>query len=175
MGKTPNRNTKPIKSPKETPVVKTFREDVYMDMKSMTLCPVSDGYLQILATEWITVAKSNDDMLTLEEFYIMKDVSESTVQGWMKRSPELKAAHDHVMMIIAVRREKGMLKKELDSSGTQRSLTSYSPRWKAMKEWEIQMASKVAMAGNGNILVEMQAFPNSDAVPKKRLEKDDNA
>ncbi len=163
-------STNKRKPPKEQAPIKTYRQEMYTDMFTLRQTPISDDYLEKFALEWITVTLNDDDMLTLNDFYFKKGVNKGTVEGWIQRSPIVREAHDYVVNILGNRRERGSIKKQYDSTTILRSQHMYDKAWQASEEWRANLQAKISGAG-GNILVEMQAFPSSDLVPKKRSEK----
>ncbi len=153
--------------------VKTFEQEYFMDMFTLKMKPVSYDYKLKFALEWVNVAMADEDMLTLEEFYILKGIDPRTVERWLKTCPELQQAHDFVMCILGVRREKGGLNHKYDSAIVRTSMAIYSVRWKDIEEWRNAMKEKIAGSGSGTIrVVELERFADSPLVPHKKVENE---
>ncbi len=152
--------------------VKTFEQEYFTDMFTLKMKPISYDYKLKFALEWVNVAIADDDMLTLEEFYILKGIDPRTVERWLKTCPELQQAHDFVMCVIGVRREKGALKNKYDSGMVRTSMAMFSVRWKDLEEWRNAMKEKIAGSSAGSIrVVELDRYPDSPLVPiKKNIE-----
>lgn len=169
MKKTTKTNTAAKKTPKsDRPVVKTVEEEYYKNMFSFTT-KITDEYLNKLALEWVELAMKDTEMLCLEEFHIAKGIYWTTLSRWMKRCVELQQAHDHVMSILGCRREKGALTKKYDSSVVLKSMAMYNIKWKEIEEWRATMSAKVAAAGGGIQVVEIERFADSPLVPHKKV------
>lgn len=168
MTKITKPNTTRKKNPKvDKPVIKTVEEEYYKDMFSFTR-KISDEYLEKLALEWVDVSLKDNDMLCLEEFHIAKGIQAKTMSRWMQRCVQLQEAHDHVLSILGARREKGALTRKYDSSMVLKSMAMYNVKWKEIEEWRSALSAKVAAAGGGIQVVEIEKFQDSPLVPHKK-------
>jgi len=149
------------------PAIKSMEQEYYRDMFSFTMKPISQEYLLKLALEWVDTVASNEDILVLEEYAILKGIQYPIMHRWMKRCPELQEAHDHVMCILSVRREKGALNNKLNTVMVVKSMAMYNMRWKDIEEWRAQMSEKIAGA-TGQLIVEMNKYPETQEVPRKK-------
>ena len=172
--KTSNTTKKSRNSTKvRLPPIKTFREETYTDMFTLREMPIHEDYIRQFALEWILHAKEDEDMLTMNDFLVKKGMNRSSIQEWLKRSEDMRKAYAFILMVIGNRRERGMLKKQLDSQGVVKSMHLYDELWKESETWRAHLAAKVAGAGGGITLVEMEKFPSSDQVPLKKVEDND--
>ena len=149
-------------------VPKTTAQEYYLDMFTLKQTPVSKDYLLHYALEWVNWAITNDDALTMEGFYIIKGTQSKTVWNWMQRCSELQEAHDHVMHIIGDRREKGAITRKYDSGMIRTTMPMYKAKWKELEEWRASLSEKIAGAGGGFKLIEVERFADSDLVPTRK-------
>lgn len=169
MKKITNSTTSRKKTTKnDKPVLKTIQEEYYRDMFSFTR-KICDDYLLKLALEWVELAMKDNDMLVLEEFYIAKGIQAKSMSRWMQRCVELQEAHDHVLSILGCRREKGAITRKYDSAFVFKSMAMYNVRWKEIEEWRANLSAKVAAAGGGLQVVEIERFADSPLVPHKKV------
>ena len=149
------------------PQIKTMEQEYYRDMFSFAMKPVSQEYLVKLALEWVDTVIANEDILVLEEYAILKGIQYPVMHRWMKRCPELQEAHDHVMDVLSLRREKGALNNKLNTVMVLKSMAMYNMRWKDIEEWRAQLNEKIAGAA-GQLIVEMNKYPDTKEVPRKK-------
>lgn len=152
--------------------VKTFEQEFYRDMFTLKMKPIPNDYLLHFALEWVTVTLKDEEMITIEDYLILKGVEQSTVDRWCKRSEELRAAHDYVLMILGNRREKGGLTRKFDAGLIKTTQHLYNIKWKELEEWRANLSAKIAQAhgGDKNFIIEMNTTPNSPLVPPKKQE-----
>jgi hypothetical protein len=173
MAKTTKRSTVKAKpATKAAPIIKTFQDEYYRDMFSLKMKPISRDYKLHFALEWVTVTKEDEDILTLGQFYNLKGINKSIVEGWVKDTPEVKEAHDFVMQIIGTRREVGALTRKLDANVFLRSAANYDSSWRDLEEWRNSMREKISGASAGNFVIEMNKMPETDLVPRRKVKDD---
>jgi len=167
-----NNNTQVKEAAKKREIV-PYRVEYFDNLFSNGKIPVSQDYLKKFAQEWIEVAREDEDMLVLAEFLDKKGVGDNIMEDWMKRCPELAEAKERVRRTIAIRREKGAMKKKLDSHSVFRSQHWYDPKDKAGEEWRATLRAKNDnLSGTGNITVVMERFGNEvDTVKKSKVKK----
>lgn len=119
--------------------------------------PVSMNYLERIALEWYEIAKKDEGMLRKEEYFIAKEIHMNTFDTWKERCPELKEAEQNVLLVLGIRREKGVINRKYEPSFITRTQSHYDSVFKGIEEWRANLAAKVTGAG-GNVIVEMHEF-----------------
>lgn len=155
------------------PPIRTFKQEYYLDLFSFKMHPVSNDYLIKFALEWVNWVCNNEDVLTVNEYFICKGVHARTVWNWKQRCAELKEAHAFVLQVLGTRREKGALTRKYDSNMVRLTMSLYDSKWKELEEWQAQLRTKETQAINGIRVVEIERFPNSDLVPLRKIENTD--
>lgn len=150
-----------------TTQVKTFEEEYYLDMFSFTTVPISSAYIEKFAKEWVDITASDENILTLEQFFGMKRISRATLQKWLIRSEALREAKELVLMILAIRREVGAITKKYDAAFIKWSHAAYDPAYKKIDEWRAKLGDTNNVI-NGTRVVVVEKFENvPDVKPAK--------
>lgn len=163
MAKTKNNSTD-----KNKKVILTHKEEYEKGMFSLRIMPVDDAYLELFAQEMIEWAITDEDALKITQYYNLKRLHHSTVDGWMERFPRLKQAHDIVLQVIGVRREVGAMKGKYDSAIVRSTQAMYETSWKKIEEWRANLKAQSIAAAGGIQVVEIERFPDSKLVPKRK-------
>lgn len=143
--------------------------DSYLDMFFMRQMPVSEAFLERLASEWIEWAKLPTSF-RLNQFYNERGIPNKMMYRWAKKCSKLQEAHDMVLSMLADRRDIGALTKELDGAQVRETFALYDPEFKEFMKWKAQI-SKEEDKGKGNITVVFENFPSSEDVPtRKKIE-----
>ncbi len=150
--------------------LKTYHQEVYLDMYSFTMQPVSAEYKRKCALEWIEMTRDTE-VLLMSEYFIQKGIPKSTWDEWVKKDPDLKEAQSIVRAMIAVRRERGGLKNQYSSNLVTRMQHRYDPDWKEAEEWRSSLSAKNEGNGNQPIQVILERYPDSPLVPPKKTEQ----
>jgi len=170
MNKITNTSTKRKKVPKSDKVaIKPFREEYYTDLFSFAITPVSQSYLLKFALEWVSWASDNEDALTMTQYLNLKRLHQKTIDRWALRCPELTQAHEMVLQIIGDRRERGAITRKFDAAVVLKSMAMYNAKWREIEEWRATMSAKVAAAGGGIQVVELERYADSPLVPHKKV------
>ena len=157
-------NDKPVK-PSATAKFKKYNEDItdrkpplwvmsYRNCFDWNLHNVNERFIEQFFTDLVTEARDNEDMLTLGEFYLKKGVPNYTFQQWVKRFEFAATCATHAKSLIGIRREKGALKKELDSSLVLRSMPLYDQDYKDLKEWEAKLTKESHSDKQINVMIQ---------------------
>jgi len=167
MKKTTKPNTSIVRKP-----IKTYKEEYIDGMFSLRVTPVDYEYLEQFAVEWLDWALNDEDALKITQFYNLKRLHNTTVEGWMLRCPKLQHAHDLVLQVIGARREIGGLKGKYDSAIVRTTQLMYESSWKVLEEWRANLKAKTEGGLLSGIrVVEIERFADSPLVPhKKELE-----
>jgi len=167
---TPNRIiVKKKRTSKDIPIIATYKEDMYTNMFTLRMTPISRDYMLKIAEEWISCVLNEDmNMLTMEDFLVLKGLQRKTLMRWCEKCPELKEAHDWVAMVLGNRRHRGMMLKTLDTNSTMKCQYLYDENFRQAEEWRANLQAKVAGAGNTVTIVEMEKFADADLLETKK-------
>ena len=155
-----------IRQPLENPLPPSNKECYFNYNNGGGMMPIDAEYFRKLAVEWKQVA-TDTEMLVINEYPLSKGFSLTTFGEWISRSDELKEAQTMVRAIIAIRRERGAMKNEYNSRMVEKMQHYYDPAWRESEEWRASLAAKNQMSVQQPITVVLEAFPNSNLVPKK--------
>ena len=155
---------KPAK-PSATAKFKKYNEDItdkkpplwvesYRNCFDWNLHNVNERFIEQFFTDLVTEARDNEDMLTLCEFYLKKGVPNYTFQQWVKRFEFAATCTTHAKSLIGIRREKGALKKELDSSLVLRSMPLNDQDYKDLNEWEAKLTKESHSDKQINVMIQ---------------------
>lgn len=166
MKKTPNPSKK---SPKGTTKRRTKKAPVkwleeYKDCFSLKTKPVTEHFIDRFFSDLIQQAISDDDLLTIESYYLYKGVDPDTYYGWVNKYPVAKKLHQVALYMIGSKREKGGLKRKYDPSMVSSSMPLYNERWKELLEWKTLLKEKEHKA-RGNVTVVLEEFKDVDSRP----------
>lgn len=139
----------------------------YRDCFNFTWKPVTEMFIERFFGDLVQTINMDEDILMLEEVYLKKGVPHHAFYRWVEKFPVAKEAHTTAKRLLAVRREKGALKRQYDSNMVLKSLAMYNDDWKNIEEWRAGLREKEE-AGKGNITVVLDSIPSSPAVPPKK-------
>lgn len=97
--------------------------------------------------------------LQLEDFLSAKKIARSTWFRWCIESPPLDEAWENMKVILASRRETGMLRFKLHPNGVMRTLRHYSPLWEEIAQQEKLDKQDEQSSGNRSYTVIIEALP----------------
>jgi len=140
--------------------------DDYTDLFTFKKVPISEAYIDRLATELLDWALNNDDALKMSQFYLGKGISYHSFSRWLKRSKNLEEAHNSALKLLGNRREIGAIKKKYDTSMIATMMPKYDEDWKEVIEWRSKL--KEQEASNETKIVVIEKAPNSNIVPEKK-------
>ena len=167
--KTPNPSTKQPAEASRKAELTTLEEDVYVNMKSLTLWPVSEAYLCTIAREMIDFVEDEEiGAVRLSQFLRKKGMDWDDMQRFMKRCPDLRRAHKWYLMVCAERREIGMMGGKFKEHSTMFMMPHYDADWKAMNEWREQIRAEAKFKAEGNTTKQdVNVYLNGIPMPKK--------
>jgi len=67
--------------------------------------------------------------LTSAKFWLINDIHPTTPENWCLKYPEFKEDYDIAMMLIGVKREEGMMMRELSEKSTMYTMHLYLKYW----------------------------------------------
>jgi len=141
--------------------------DGYFDLQTFKMKPISPQFIDQLAEKLIVWVDSDEDALIFEEFFKLTKIYSANFYEWLEKSENLKRAHEYAKSMLAIRREKGGLKRKLDPGMVQASMPMYSKAWKEMTEWKAKLKEESAAQAN-NITVVIDKVPDSPIVKEKK-------
>jgi len=126
-------------------------------------------FYEELAKKMITWAKKKDSeedsQIIFHDFLDENDLSAETLGEWIKKSPVLAKAYKHTLRLIGANRERGALRRRLDSSVVIKSMPIYSDEWKKLLEWQSKLNDDSSKQGT-TIKVVMPEIPKIDEKKK---------
>lgn len=128
--------------------VSPWMED-YLDLGIMRLKPVNEATIERIAQsllEW----SLRDDAIVFRDYIDSLNMPEETYYQWVKRFPNLKAAHTLAKGRIGSRREKGGLLRKFDAGIVTLGLAKYDNEWKEFFAWKASLKDQ-SNAGNVTI------------------------
>lgn len=160
-----NQESEKLVKPSATAKFKKYNEEItdkkpplwvqsYRNCFDWNLHNVNERFIEQFFTDLVTEARDNEDMLTLGEFYLKKGVPNYTFQQWVKRFEFAATCTTHAKSLIGIRREKGALKKELDSSLVLRSMPLYDEDYKNLREWEAKLTKESHSDKQINVMIQ---------------------
>jgi hypothetical protein len=123
--------------------------------------PITNRYLENLAVDLIEWSK-NDKSIILKEFFAVRGVLKEVFYRWCKTYPPLKDAHEIAKSFIAIRREKGGLTKQYDTTMIMRSMPMYDDEWKEFEEWRASLKNKEEEKSRRQVVI-IEKFVEEDS------------
>lgn len=144
--------------------------DEYYNFNTWRSMPVSKSTLERLRDSAIKWAVENDDALKIKQFLVLSGINPATWTRWKDKFPEIREAHDIMLMAIGNRREVGLITKKFEPGSTLKSMPLYDEDWKIVGEWWSKLTQKETIsAGQQFIVIEKSA--NSPLVPERKEEE----
>ncbi len=172
MAKTTQRSTVKEKPATTAVAVKSFHDEYYRDMFTFKTNPVSLDYLKQFALDWVIWVEANPRAMSRVSFFNAKRVLASTVDRWIDRCVELQEAEEFVLQLLNERRELAPSENLLTEGWVRYTHSLFDARFKKLEEWKNDLRQKVAGAGGGNFVIEMNKMPESDIVPHRKVKDD---
>lgn len=133
--KTKNNNIQTEKKDTKSTKKKSNRiVDQYYDLLIMKMRPVSEAYLERLASDYINFFKENKDEFHKIAFQLHIGMDRGTFYDWIKRYEIFRRADDYVEAYLFNKVHKGSLKKELEPTISRITMSSFSKEWKQEEE-----------------------------------------
>ena len=129
------------KSKKGVPLKKPLYKTLYADYFLYRDRPISEAFIKRIGEELLEYANDPDiEYLRIEPFFMSKGVASDTYEEWKEKYPLFKQYYQTAWHIIGLRREKGMLHKNLSENAILRTLHFFDPLYMAAKEEEKEIA-----------------------------------
>ena len=131
--------------------ISVWLED-YMDLFSLKMKPVTQGFIERLSKELLEWA-DKEDSLILKRFYTQKKIPREAFYRWVNKYPELKLAYEHTKESIAHRRELGGMTRKFDPGFILQSMPMYDSDWKEFMQWKSSL--KANETNNEKVVIEI--------------------
>jgi hypothetical protein len=163
MEKNPKHNTKAKgKSKSHSPEI----VGEYWDLHSFKYKSVSVPAIEKLTERYVEWVKK-EDSLVFSDFLFQEGMSAEEFYRLAKRCPALAMVHPRIIKKLGARREVGGLKKNYSEKMVMFSMPNYDRSWRKLHEYHAELGSGNDEANGPKIVVQLQAFPDSDLVPPK--------
>lgn len=143
--------------------------DRYPDLFFLREHPMPEAIIRRIIDEMIEFAE-RPTTLTAKQFWNEKKINSRYYHLWKEKHPDLEQAYNYLLAKIAERRDLGAITRQYDGNYIKDSQPIYDPEYKALLEWKASLAKKEEGAGQGNITVVLEQFPESRLVPKKKAD-----
>jgi hypothetical protein len=130
--------------------------------------PVTVDWIEKFAMRMLHWAMSNEDALTISEFYINEGVNRRDYNRWLKIYPNLELAHETALQAIGDRRIRGAIKRLYDAGTVKYCQPLFDPDFKELVKLWSEMARLKESNGGAEIHVHMDQIPRTDIVPEKK-------
>ena len=115
------------------------------------------------------------DSLTIMDFCIEYKMDRNTLYRWAEEYPDIKAAYERIKLILANRRYKGALKKNLDKDVVFKDMHRMDPEWDDINRyWAAMKRDEQHANAATKIVIEMERAPNSNLVKERKKEIGEN-
>lgn len=141
--------------------------DFYLDMFTLREKPVTATWIENFALKLMHWALSNEDALTISEFYLCEGVNHRDYTRWCKIYPNLELAHEYALKVIGNRRIHGAIKRLYDAGTVKYCQPLYDPDFKELVKLWSEMARLKESNSGAEIHVHMDQIPKTDIVPEK--------
>lgn len=108
--------------------------DQYSDLFTFRMRPVSEAFIERLASDLVKWSIKADDALKLCQFILNKGIHPKTFYSWAKKYPTLGMAKDVALAAIGNRREIGAIKNKYNASVVMSQMSKYDPSW-----WKLEV------------------------------------
>jgi len=147
-------NTKSIKHTKTIVSEPCKWLEDYRDYVSWEMKPLTNNLMKQICIDIVQWCK-RDDVLTIDGFFLSKNMDPNFGYQWSQKYPDFKEAFTFAKRMIAFRRENKSLVREVDSAFAEKMMPYYNQDWKDMAEWRAQLKAKADAEQNqkANVIV----------------------
>ena len=140
--KHPSKKKQPRTKPC-APKIKRFDEEFYDYSLGGIMHVHAADYMEKLGLELIAWAKHQEHekfpKVTLNSFYIAKNMSKRTFENWCLKYPILNDCKEQAKMILAELRENGVANRRFNHVLLEKNMHNYSDEWAAVNEYWKEM------------------------------------
>ena len=126
--------------------------DQYRDIFTWRERPVSEAFIERLASDLARWAIEDDDALKLTQFIHAKGICSQTFYRWAKKHHSLGMAKDVALEAIGCRREIGAIKNKYNAKVIMSQMAKYDSSWWKLEEKRAQLRVDTKGTGNPNIV-----------------------
>lgn len=170
VAKTTNTNKLVDKPPKDVSKTPYKVSDYYYDAYSWKKIPISEAYLERVAEE-LSKWSDFEEALTLTQFFTYMKINSTDFYRWLERSTTLRLSYKNAMEKLVSRREVGAINKKYDGNFVKYSMPLYSKAWDELSERYAKRGANSDGDPNAPKIVIMEKFPETDVVPKRKVEE----
>jgi hypothetical protein len=149
-----------------------FQFDEYRNMSTFRKIPVNNVHLDELAQELCQWVVANKDAITMEDFFEYKFMNKDAFKRLKEKNANLQEAYTFALMILGNRRQRGGLKKELDSGMVSYTMPHYDDEWKKLAEWRAALKHKEEEKNQAPTVYVIERFPETDEVPRREIDNE---
>lgn len=160
----------PQSSVSKDPKAKIELLEEYYNFNSWRATPVSQATLERLRDNAIKWAVNDNDALKIKQFLVLNGIAPGTWTRWKDKYPEIREAHDIMLMAIGNRREVGLVTRKFEPASTMKSMVLYDEEWKQVGEWWSNLSQKEGSNGGQQFIV-LEKAANSPLVPERKEEE----
>ncbi|TET06207.1 hypothetical protein E3J79_02555 [Candidatus Dependentiae bacterium] len=129
-------STKNLKSTIKKTRRPTVVADIYHHMYTGKQMPISDAFFERLAIDLTNWAKNDKQAINLHQFTLKMGIPWNSFCRWSQTKEPLKRVYDDVKLMLATRREVGMLYGKMKERPIMYTMHRYDPDWdEADKRW----------------------------------------
>ena len=120
----------------------------YMFMNSWRMDEASTSFIELLCGKMLEYF-ADKEKLCVEEFLVEEGLRAQTFHRWLAKHDNLREVYGHIKMILAVRREKGILRGELKEKCGMYMQHQYSENWDEANKYWSKLNKKNELEGSG--------------------------
>lgn len=146
-------STKGLDPTEHTPSGKKSKLTVVETYKHLFTCmtvPISQAFIEKLATDLVVWAAEDEDALKLTQFLRKLGLQSVTFYRWCHKYPELMNAKKAALEAIGDRREILALKNKLNSTMVMSQMAKYDDSWRNLESWRAELRAKAQEKENLN-------------------------
>lgn len=150
--KTPKNSNNSTKKKRSATTVTDF----YLDLFTLKEKPVSNAFIEQLAAQLLDWAAHDKEALSIKRFVLSKGIHWNTFIRWSQTREPLKSIYEDAKLLVAARREEGMIKKLYDSKSIMHIQYQFDEDWGAADQrWSDLRKKEQGDAQRGPITVVM--------------------
>lgn len=119
---------------------------------------ITNNMMDRLAEEYRDYFKGNEEALMISDWLVFKGFNEKTWNTWVRKYEVLGDSHDYVLMILANRRERGLMQRKFEVSSTTFMMPMYSKDWRQRELERDEAKNKNVDKGPGTVTVVMESY-----------------
>lgn len=93
--------------------------------------------------------------LTAAKFWLINDIHWQTPNDWCLKYPEFKANYDKAFALIGLKREEGMMMRELSEKSTMHTQHMYSSYWREADKYHADLKKTEEQNNSGKVIYKL--------------------